>query len=125
MTDLADAFLDAAASAAELLANPAVADDWDKPSALAEFTVRGLTGHLAQQVLNASDVLTAEAPDTPPVTLEQHYGQVLWRGAALDNETNTGIRAGGEARAQVGPAQLVADVRDAIERLGALLPDLD
>jgi hypothetical protein len=124
MTDLADAFLDAAASAADLLADPAVAANWHKPSALTDFSVRGLAGHLAQQVLNASDVLTAEPPETPPLTLEQHYGQVLWRGAAIDNETNTGIRTGGEARAEVGPAQLVEDVRDAIERLRALLPDL-
>src|SRR5215467_9980730 len=107
MTALADAFIDSAVSAADLLANPAVAESWDKPSALAEFTVRGLAGHLAHQVLTAREVLTADTPDSAPLTLEQHYGQVKWRGADIDNETNTGIRAGGEARAQVGPAALV------------------
>jgi uncharacterized protein (TIGR03083 family) len=126
MTDLADAFLVAAGSAADLLADPAVAESWDKPSALAEFSVRGLAGHLAQQVLNAPAVLTGEVPDNvSPLSLEQHYGQVRWRGADINNETNSGIRSGGEARAQAGPAALVADVRAAIERLQALLPDVD
>ena len=126
MTDLADAFLIAADSAADLLADPAVAQSWDKPSALTEFSVRGLAGHLAQQVLNVPDVLTGEVPDNmTPLSLEQHYGQVKWRGADINNETNTGIRSGGEARAQAGPAVLVADVRAAIERLRALLPEVD
>jgi hypothetical protein len=124
MTALADAFLDAAASAADLLAHPAVATDWDKPSALAEFSVRGLAGHLAYQVLNVPDVLTAPAPDAPPLTLEQHYGQVRWRGTDINNETNAGIRASGEARAEVGPVQLVAEVHDATERLRAILSDV-
>jgi Mycothiol maleylpyruvate isomerase N-terminal domain len=125
MTDLADAFLVAATSAADLLADHAVAESWDKPSALADFSVRGLAGHLAQQVLNVPDVITADAPDRAPVTLEEHYGRVTWRGADINNETNTGIRTGGEAKAQVGPAALVAEVRAAIERLRTLLPDVD
>jgi hypothetical protein len=125
MTALADAFIDAAVSAADLLANPAVAESWDKPSALAEFSVRGLAGHLAHQVLTAREVLTADAPDSAPLTLEQHYSQVKWRGADIDNETNTGIRAGGEARAQVGPAALVDEVRAAIDPLRTMLADLD
>jgi len=125
MTDLADAFLVAATSAADLLADPAVAASWDKPSALAEFSVRGLTGHLALQVLNVPDVLAAEVPDTPTLTLEQHYGRVTWRGADLDNETNTAIRAGGEARAQDGPGAVVADVRAVIERLRPVLAGID
>jgi uncharacterized protein (TIGR03083 family) len=125
MTVLGDAFLEAASSAADLLADPAVAANWDKPSALAEFSVRGLAGHLAYQVLNAADLLAAETPHATPISLEQHYGQVKWRGADINNETNSAIREGGETKATVGPAALVDEVRAAIAALRPLLADLD
>jgi mycothiol maleylpyruvate isomerase-like protein len=125
MTALGDAFLEAASSAADLLSDPAVAANWDKPSALAEFSVRGLAGHLAYQVLNAADVLAAETPDATVLSLEQHYGQVKWRGADINNETNSAIRDGGETKAAVGPAALVGEVRAAMEALRPLLAHLD
>lgn len=40
-------YLATAAAAADLLAHPAVAQSWDKPSALAGYAVSGLAGHLA------------------------------------------------------------------------------
>ena len=40
------AFLEAATSAARLLAEPAVAAAWERPSALAKLSVSGLAGHL-------------------------------------------------------------------------------
>jgi hypothetical protein len=127
MSAHADAFLVAATSAADLLEDPAVTAAWDTPSALPEFTVSGLAGHLALQVLNVHGVLTGVVPAGTEVvpSLERYYGLVLWRGAELDSETNTAIRAGGEARAQVGPAALVAEVRAAIEELRPVLADLD
>jgi hypothetical protein len=125
MNVLGDAFLDAASSAADLLDNPVVARRWDEPSALAEFSVRGLAGHLAHQVLSVPDVITGAVPDSAPLTLEQHYGQALWLGTDINNETNSGIRQGGEGRAQVGAAALVAQVRAAIDTLRPVLADLD
>ena len=62
MGPIADAYLLAAASAAQLLADPAVANLWDKPSALESFTVSGLAGHLAGQVLSVSRVLKSPPP---------------------------------------------------------------
>src|SRR5262245_46847267 len=125
MTDLVDAFIVAATSAADLLADPAVAESWDKPSALAEFSVRGLAGHLALQVLNVPGVLAADSPDTEPMSLEEHYSRVTWRGADLNNETNTAIRTGGEAKAHEGPAALVAEVRATIDGLRPTLTEID
>ncbi len=47
MTPVRLAFLDAATSAAALLADPAVAAGWSGPSALPGFSVGGLAVHLA------------------------------------------------------------------------------
>jgi hypothetical protein len=122
----AEAYLDAAQSAATLLEDPAVVARWDEPSALAEFTVRGLAAHLGTQVLMVAGVLTGDTPpDTPTKRLEEHYGQVRWRGADVDQETNVSIRTGGEERARAGHAALVADVRTAIDGLRPVLADLD
>ncbi|HEX6872495.1 MAG TPA: maleylpyruvate isomerase N-terminal domain-containing protein [Micromonosporaceae bacterium] len=126
MTRYADAFLDAATSAASLLADASVAQHWDQLSALPQFTVRGLAGHLASQVLNVVRVLGAPTPPgIETVTLEQHYGRVLWRGADVDADVNVGIRRGGEELAGRGPAGLVTETYTAIEELRATLPATD
>jgi hypothetical protein len=121
VTSLRDAYLDAAASAAKLLRHPAVAGAWDRPSALAEFSVRGLAGHLALQVFNVERALAEPISDEPPIGLLDHYGRVRWLGADLNDETNVGIREEGERTATGGPAQLVAEVESAIDRLTAAL----
>lgn len=126
MTDRADAYFDAATSAADLLADRAVAGAWSGPSALAGFGVGGLAGHLAVQVLNVLTVLAQPLPaDAVPLSLEEHYTRVAWRGVDPEAEVNVQIRAGGEDRAQVGPAALVAEVRRAIEELRGRLPAAD
>ena len=58
--DMYGSFLDSAAVAVALLADPAVAAAWDQASALAEFTVRGLAGHLARQVIVVRELLADE-----------------------------------------------------------------
>ena len=45
-----EAYLSAAGTVAELLRSPALADAWSAPSALAEFRVSGLAGHLGRGV---------------------------------------------------------------------------
>ena len=126
MTSLAEAYLDAATAAADLLDNPAVARNWDEPSALAEFTVRGLAGHLGSQVLTVAGVLSGPtSPDLEIVKLEDHYTRVRWRGADVNDDANVSIRESGEERAQPGQAALVAEVRAALDGLRAALADLD
>jgi Mycothiol maleylpyruvate isomerase N-terminal domain len=122
MTSLADGYLVAAGSAIDLLAHPAVGLRWDEPSALPGFTVSGLAGHLALQVLGAGAVLGAPAgPEVEVRTLEEHYGGVRWRGAAVDEPANVAIREVSEQRALVGPAALVTEVRAELDRLRPLL----
>lgn len=120
------AYLSAARSAAALLREPAVTAGWAQASALPEFTVGGLAGHLANQVLSADAVLATEGVDAP-ISIFEHYERVTWRGAEPDAEVNIGIRATGEKLAADGADQLADRVDDAITaiagRLAAAPPD--
>jgi len=102
-------YLDSAVAVVSLLRDPAVAAAWDQPSALAEFSVRGLAGHLARQVVVTGELLAAEQPAGECVSLLEHYGRSRWVGASLDDESNVMARRGGEAAAADG-----ADLRAAL-----------
>jgi hypothetical protein len=116
------AYLDAAASAAALLADPAVAAAWAEPSALAKLTVGGLAGHLARQVTRAAEVVTADPPGEPPISLLDHYARSSWVGADLDDEVNVNVRTASDQEAADGPAALVDRVGAALDTLRATLP---
>jgi hypothetical protein len=115
-------YLDAAAVAVRLLADSAVAGSWDDPSALDEFSVAGLAGHLARQITRVPDVLAQTPPDEPPITLLDHYARARWIGVDLHDETNVSIRRDGETEAAGGPAALATQTRAALERLREALP---
>jgi hypothetical protein len=117
MTTVRQAYLEAAETVVALLRDPAVAAAWDRPSALAEFTVGGLAGHLAGQLLAVADVLATPVPDEPPAPLLDHYARSTWIDADLDSATNVKIRAGGDANAADGPDAL-------LERTAAALGNL-
>jgi hypothetical protein len=114
-----DAYLQAATSAAEQFGRPAVADAWNGASALAEFRVSGLAGHLAHQVLTVPAVLGNEVPDGSLIGLLDHYSSVTWRSAGVDDEINVGIRAQGEQHATDGPTALAERVAGVAVELAA------
>jgi uncharacterized protein (TIGR03083 family) len=122
MTDTREDFLSTARSAAGLLREPAVIAAWSSPSALPKFSVGGLAGHTAYQVLSARQALTDPVPDLPTITLLEHYGRVQWIDAGLDDEINVRIRDGGDELAAEGPEALAARVGAAVEQLTAELP---
>ncbi|MEU8244703.1 maleylpyruvate isomerase N-terminal domain-containing protein [Nonomuraea sp. NPDC048916] len=118
-----ESYLVAAQSAVDLLGDPAVAAAWDKPSALTEFGVAGLAGHLAHQLVRVEAVLgPREGEAQEPVHLLEHYSMSPWVQAGLDHESNVGIRRGGEAAAAEGPAALAARTGELLERQRAALP---
>lgn len=110
-------FLDTARAAATLLRDPALVRAWDGPSALAEFPVSGLAGHLAFQVLALPQILASPIPPEPAVPILEHYARVEWIGADLDHEFNVNIRKGGGQIAEVGPQGLAAQLDEAILEL--------
>lgn len=121
MTSVREAFPQAAAVAVTILEEPAVAAAWDKPSALPEFTVRGLAGHLAAQVFRVPEVLAAPPLDEEPITLMEHYARVEWVDADVNADINVVIRQSSEDVAAVGASALTARVRDVADGLPDLL----
>ncbi|GIG64998.1 maleylpyruvate isomerase N-terminal domain-containing protein [Phytomonospora endophytica] len=117
------AYLTAAESAAALLADPAVTTTWEQPSALAEFKVGGLAGHLAYQVLSVPSTL-AIAPDGGElIPLLEHYARGTWLDAEIDDEVMVGIRETGYRIAAEGPEALARTVADTVAALHGTLAD--
>jgi hypothetical protein len=122
MSTVRNAYLAAAGSAAELLRRRAVGAAWDRPSALPEFGVSGLAGHLAHQVLAVPAVLANDLPDAPPIALLDHYAGASWRTAGIDDDVNVGIRDQGEQHAAGGQQELADRLDSTIASLREILP---
>jgi len=121
-----DAYLSAAATVAGLLRTPALAESWSEPSALAEFRVSGLAGHLARGVFTVERYLAAPTPTGGPTADAASYFQAVSEPGPFDPaaEPNRQIRERGELDAGTGPDDL-ADRYDAgLARLAATLPGL-
>ena len=127
LTPIRQHFLIAADAAARLLSDPTVAAHWDEPSALAEFGVRGLAGHLATQLFYVRDVLAAPEPAGDPVGIDDHYRKAAWMNAPLDAEANVSVREAGAAQAADGAVELsrraVGAAAGLHEALQLALPD--
>lgn len=121
--EVRDDFVAVATLAGRLLRDPAVAAGWDGPSALAEFSVRGLAGHLAFQVFAVRDALAAPVPTEQTIPLLEHYARVTWIGTGVDSEFNVGIRDGGEALAAGGRDALADAYDSAVRELDLDVPD--
>lgn len=124
MTAAIDTYLCLAEPATDLLALPAVAEAWDRPSALADFTVGGLATHLALQITRVPEVLAAPPP--PPsaelLTVDGHYAKSRWVSAPHDSDVNAGIRATAGDKAAAGPAEILSETRAALAELRSTLP---
>ncbi|ADD43493.1 maleylpyruvate isomerase N-terminal domain-containing protein [Stackebrandtia nassauensis] len=124
MTGIRTQFLSAARIAEDLLRQREVVESWKEPSALAEFSVGGLAGHLAYQVLAVRQALTEPEPTQETVPLLGHYDRVEWIEGGLDADINVRIRGGGEELGAPGPQALVTQLDAAITDLAAGLPAL-
>ena len=126
MLPIADGFVAAARSAAELAASPEVGDRWDLESSCAGMTNGGLAGHLADQTSNTLWVLAAEPSDLEPIPVVEHYRRASWVSSGLADEPNTSIRDGSNERARAGFEALVARMATDLEALpGALAAAAD
>jgi Mycothiol maleylpyruvate isomerase N-terminal domain len=119
-----DAFLSAAATVADLLRSPALATSWRSPSALAEFRVSGLAGHLARGVFTVERYLAAPAPAGGPTTDAAGYFVAVSGDPDLSSESNRQIRDRGELDAGTGPDDLAGRYDAALARLAAELPGI-
>lgn len=125
MSSISDDFLAAAASAVDLLRARKVAQNWEKPSALKEFSVAGLAGHLAAQLIRMRDCLAEPEPNGEATSLIEYYAAAQWIDAPLDDDLMARIREQGEHIAADGPESLAARTELAYAGLRAILPTPD
>lgn len=108
-------FLATLAAIRPLVASSEVAAHWNDPSALPEFTVRGLAGHLVRTGLVVDMYLDRPSPaDAEPVSPAAYFSQVT---SDISSAANAAIRQRGEEHAAGGHAQLVRTLDELTARL--------
>jgi hypothetical protein len=117
-----DDFLTTARIALDLLRAPQVARHWDQPSALPEFGVSGLAGHIGYQVVPLPDMIAAPVGEEPVVPLMEHYARANWTELDVDSEFHIRIRAGGEKIATGGQEALCDQFGQTLRDLAETLP---
>jgi hypothetical protein len=97
VTDIRALFCDAADAAAALLADPALKERFEGPSALDEFSVRGLSGHLLRAMTSVDGYLDRPAPDgdRDVVSAAEYYATVLAGRRDINSDFHRSIRQRG------------------------------
>jgi hypothetical protein len=113
-------FLATGRVAADLIASPEVAAAWDGPSALREFTVRGLAGHLLRATGSVEAYLARPEPSGEPIGAAAYYVQAVDE-PDIDSEIHRAIRQRGEEQAAGGYESVVAEARAVLDRLAERL----
>jgi uncharacterized protein (TIGR03083 family) len=120
---VSEAYLSAATTVSALLHSPALPARWTGPSALAEFRVSGLAGHLARGVFNVETYLARPVP-SGTTTDAAGYFLAVTGDADLSSEPNRQIRERGEADAGPSAEDLAARYDAGLARLVVDLPGM-
>ena len=116
MTGRRSLFLTCSRAARSLAGSPEVAARWDEPSALEQWKVSGLTGHLVRATTSVEAYLDAEqAPDGEAISPARYYELILDRD--LDSELNVAVRDRGDQMAADGLASLLSQWDGTLRRL--------
>jgi hypothetical protein len=116
-----EVYVESAAVAATFLAQPAVAERWDAPSALPRLRVGALTAHLVGQLTQVPPVLDAPIAHEL-VSLPEHFARSTWTDGDLDSEVNVYIRRTAEQDATAGPTALIDAAGAALAEIRRRLP---
>ena len=124
MHDRADgldtAFLTAASIALELIRQPDVSEQWNRPSALPKLSVGALACHLGSQPLRVAELLATNTDIAPLSSADEHYGRAAWvRSSSPDDPIND--RSVDEAEAALGDRALHNRVAAAVRAVQDLL----
>jgi len=117
------AFMDAVNASRAVLASPQVASRWTDPSALAEFSVGGLAGHLVRGSTTVLEYLAASDPEGEPIRPAAYFA-AMPAAPDLASPLPVSIRQRGEQLAAAGPAGLLDRLDTARSELVGLLPTL-
>jgi hypothetical protein len=121
---IVDAYLDTARAAVDLLRSPGVAHHWSQSSALPEFRISGLAGHLGVSVFLVAPAIEADVPDEEPVDAALYFARSYTPAPSPDEPKQRHIRNLGEEAAGDGPADLIARLDAALADLATTLPAL-
>jgi hypothetical protein len=116
-----EVYLESAAATSAFLEQPAVAECWEAPSALARMRVGALVAHLVDQVTQVPPVLDAPVVD-PCVGLGEHWARSTWTDGDVESDVNTYIRRTASEAAAPGAAALIAEAGGALAELRRRLP---
>ncbi|HSS09662.1 MAG TPA: maleylpyruvate isomerase N-terminal domain-containing protein [Acidimicrobiales bacterium] len=123
--DVVTVFLAGAQIVAQAIADPAVAQAWDRPSVLEDQLVSSLAGHLARGgVWVVADYLDRGRP-SGPVDFDstgEYFASCL---DTASEDTHQGIRDRGAAVAAVGQEELVRQLNERLHLLEPRLRSLD
>jgi hypothetical protein len=109
--------------ALQLIDRPEIERSWAEPSALQQWSVGGLAGHLLRSSTTVIDYLEAEtAPSGTSVAPAEYFAAAVDTGD-LDSELHRSIRRRGEEMAAEGHADVVQRQQEAIGRLMNILAD--
>jgi uncharacterized protein (TIGR03083 family) len=123
VTEIRTLFCDAVDATTPLVGEAALVERFDGPSALAEFSIRGLAGHLLRAITSAEGYLDAPEPDggPEPISAAEYYATVAAASTGVDDDFNRAIRKRGLEAAPGRPEELVAAWADAAARIRARL----
>jgi len=125
MTETRALFLATVGAAAPLLAEPALAERFDGPSALAEFSVRGLAGHLSRALTVVETYLDGPGPGpgaaAGAISAAEYYARVAAVPADLSDPFHQAIRQRGAEAAPADPAEFPGRWAATADRLAARL----
>jgi hypothetical protein len=120
VSDVRSTFLETGRVAADLLARPEVEEAWDGASALPEFTVRGLAGHLLRATGSVAAYLDRPEPDGEPISAARYYA-VAVEEPDIHSDVHRAIRQRGEDEAARGYESVRARSYELLETLAARL----
>jgi len=130
VTDIRVLFATAIVDTSAWLADqrPALEQSFDRPSVLAQFSVRGLAGHLRRAMTSVETYLDRPGPAPGPgpvvdvISAARYYATVATADADLDSEFHRAIRQRGLEAAPGSPVDFVLDWG---ETAGALIGRLE
>jgi len=110
-------YLEAVHTTISLVADPKIEESWDSPSALREWRVSGLTGHLVRAVTTVEQYLEADlAPGGRRISPGAYYATVIDTDD-IGSELHRTIRERGDEMANAGHSKLLAMMKETADRL--------
>jgi hypothetical protein len=121
MNEIRRTFLDTTAVAIRLLSAPEIAARWDQPSALEEFRMRGLVGHLVRATTSVEHYLDQDMRaggelNGEPIEAPQYYS-IAVEDPNIKSSLHQAIRQRGEEAAAGAPAATVDRLASCATRL--------